>query len=91
MVFISSFFEMETYLNCIIALFSVIGFYKVLTYFYRNIRFFYTQYLRKPLDLKRRYGENTWCVVTGASDGIGLGFAVEFSKLGFNICLISRT
>ena len=30
-------------------------------------------------------------MITGASDGIGLGFAVEFAKLGFNICMISRT
>ncbi len=46
---------------------------------YRNIRFIYTQYFRKPKDLIKRYGADSWCLITGASDGIGLGFAVEFA------------
>ena len=37
-----------------------------------------------------RYGEDTWVIVTGGSDGIGLGFCEEFAKLGFNICMIAR-
>lgn len=37
-----------------------------------------------------RYGANTWAVVTGGSDGIGLGFCEEFAALGFNICMIAR-
>jgi len=32
-----------------------------------------------------------WAVVTGASDGIGKGYALELAKRGFNIMLISRT
>lgn len=38
----------------------------------------------------QRYGNNTWVVVTGGSDGIGLGFCEEFAALGFNICIIAR-
>lgn len=38
-----------------------------------------------------RYGKNSWAVVTGATDGIGKGFAIELAKRGFNIVLISRT
>ena len=37
-----------------------------------------------------RYGPNTWAIVTGGSDGIGLGFCEELAKLGFNICMIAR-
>lgn len=37
-----------------------------------------------------RYGENTWAIVTGGSDGIGLGFCEELADLGFNICMIAR-
>jgi 17beta-estradiol 17-dehydrogenase / very-long-chain 3-oxoacyl-CoA reductase len=37
-----------------------------------------------------RYGSKTWAVVTGGSDGIGLGFCEELAKLGFNICMIAR-
>ena len=44
-------------------------------------------------DLKRRYceeNEESWAVVTGATDGIGLGFCKVLAKMGFNIVLISR-
>ena len=44
-----------------------------------------------PYDLKQRYGEKTWAVVTGASDGIGLAYCQEFARQGFNIVLIART
>ena len=38
-----------------------------------------------------RYGEDSWAVVTGATDGIGKAAAFHLAKLGFNIVLISRT
>ena len=44
-------------------------------------------------DLVKRYSSNggdTWAVVTGATDGIGLGFCEELVSRGFNVCLISR-
>lgn len=51
------------------------------------------KWLRPMPDLKRRYcGEenSSWTVVTGATDGIGLGFCKVLTKMGFNIVLISR-
>lgn len=44
-------------------------------------------------DLKKRYchtDKQSWAVVTGATDGIGLGFCKVLTKMGFNIVLISR-
>ncbi|CAI4058933.1 hypothetical protein N7582_001244 [Saccharomyces uvarum] len=40
-----------------------------------------------------KYGAKTgkYCVVTGASDGIGKEFAKQMAKRGFNLVLISRT
>jgi len=35
--------------------------------------------------------ENSWAVITGATDGIGLAYAHEFSKKGYNLLLISRS
>jgi len=37
----------------------------------------------------KKYGE--WVVVTGATDGIGLGYARQFAKRKFNLVLISRS
>ena len=34
---------------------------------------------------------HTWAVVTGGTDGVGLCFAKDLAKQGFNILLISRT
>eukprot|EP00911_Craspedida_sp_UC1_P002466 UC1_evm1s1835 len=45
-------------------------------------------YLRPSKNLKK-YG--TWAVVTGATDGIGKGYAKELARKGLNLLLISRT
>ena len=36
------------------------------------------------------FKDNSYVVVTGATDGIGFGFCQAFAKIGFNIILISR-
>lgn len=41
-------------------------------------------------NFRERYGPKTWAVVTGGSDGIGLGFCEELAALGFNICMVAR-
>lgn len=40
---------------------------------------------------KAQYGQGSWAVVTGATDGIGREFALQLGKKGFNIFLASRT
>lgn len=35
--------------------------------------------------------ENSWAVVTGGSDGIGLAMCKKLAKEGFNICIVSRS
>jgi 17beta-estradiol 17-dehydrogenase / very-long-chain 3-oxoacyl-CoA reductase len=44
-------------------------------------------------DLLKRYCKSegvTWAVVTGATDGIGLGFCEVLVQMGFNVVLVSR-
>jgi len=38
-----------------------------------------------------RYGEDSWAVVTGSTDGIGKECAKYLAHQGFNIVLVSRT
>jgi len=39
--------------------------------------------------LHDKYG-NGWVIVTGGTSGIGLSFAHQLSKVGYNICIISK-
>lgn len=45
--------------------------------------------IKPKLNLKVDYGE--WAVVTGATNGIGKGYARELAARGLNIVLISRS
>jgi len=39
-----------------------------------------------------RYGgKDSWVVVTGGSDGIGLEICHQMAVIGFNICIVGRT
>lgn len=58
---------------------------------YRPMMGVYRHFIRTPFDLASRYGQHTWVVITGGSDGIGKGYAKEFAKRGFNLYLIART
>jgi short-subunit dehydrogenase len=40
--------------------------------------------------LTERYGRNSWAVVTGGSDGIGLAMCKELAKREFNIVIVAR-
>jgi 17beta-estradiol 17-dehydrogenase / very-long-chain 3-oxoacyl-CoA reductase len=59
---------------------------------YRLANFTYYHFL-KPYNLQK-YKEGVigspWALVTGASDGIGLGFAEELASQGFNVILHGR-
>jgi 17beta-estradiol 17-dehydrogenase / very-long-chain 3-oxoacyl-CoA reductase len=51
----------------------------------------YRQFLRRRCNFQKRYGRNSWALITGSSDGIGKGIAIALAKQGFNIILSART
>ncbi|KAM9312170.1 17-beta-hydroxysteroid dehydrogenase type 3-like [Gastrophryne carolinensis] len=64
--------------------------YLIIKQLYKLLRVFCVHILSRVwrTDL-RKYGE--WAVITGATDGIGKGYARELARRGFHIVLLSRT
>ena len=60
---------------------------KILTLLYS----IYRVTLRPRKNFQKRYGRNTWALITGSSDGIGKGVAVALARQGFNLVLSART
>ncbi|XP_044446537.1 very-long-chain 3-oxoacyl-CoA reductase-like protein At1g24470 [Triticum aestivum] len=52
------------------------------------VMWLYRSFVRPGRDLGRRYG--AWAVVTGATDGIGRGMALELARQGLHLVLIGR-
>lgn len=54
-------------------------------------RWVYDMFIIKEKDLLSRYGEGSWALVTGSTDGIGLQFAHSLAKRGFNLVIVGRS
>jgi len=55
-------------------------------------KFVYDQFINTKVDLaKYGAGKGSWALITGASDGIGKGYAEELARAGFNLIIVSRT
>jgi 17beta-estradiol 17-dehydrogenase / very-long-chain 3-oxoacyl-CoA reductase len=69
--------------------FSFIIFY-CLYIIFKIIIILYKKFIRKPLNLTERYGEGSYALITGATEGIGKEFCIQLAKLKFNLILVSR-
>ena len=67
-----------------------VGFIFLLRWFYFLIKTIQRIYFGTQVT-QERYGKGSWAVVTGSTDGIGKGLALELAARGFNLVLISRT
>ncbi|KAG8930792.1 hypothetical protein FRC03_009791 [Tulasnella sp. 419] len=56
------------------------------------LKFLFQTFITPGQSLKK-FGakQGAWAVITGATDGIGLEFADQLAKAGFNVLLVSRT
>ncbi|KAK8809919.1 hypothetical protein WA158_000862 [Blastocystis sp. Blastoise] len=78
----------QYFCGCAINIFKVVGCIltiKFIIYIIQSILF----HVLPGKDLKRAYGD--WAVVTGSTDGIGLGYAKRLAKRGLNIVLVGRS
>lgn len=78
---------MDFLLKYLLTIFYLFLFYQM----FKLVFFIYKNFIRKRMNLIKRYGKDSWALVTGASDGIGKGICQELSREGFNIILVSRT
>lgn len=66
-----------------------LGCYVLILWIYRFLNIVWRHFFGVHASTER-YGENSWAVVTGSTDGIGKASAMHLARLGFNIVLISR-
>lgn len=79
--------------NVLVGIAYLLGAIKLISFILEVFGIIYRHFIRKPYNLLLRYGTdvNTWALVTGASDGIGAEYCRQLAKMGFNVCLVSRT
>ncbi len=76
----------------VLGVLAVFGAVSVLKWTYQALTFFNRHVLRSTYNMFERYGgKNSWVVVTGGSDGIGLEICEQMAAQGFNICIVGRT
>jgi FlaA1/EpsC-like NDP-sugar epimerase len=63
----------------------------ILRYTRLTLSFLYRHTIRPTPNFYKTYANtDSWAVVTGGSDGIGLQYCKDLAKQGFNICIIAR-
>lgn len=78
--------------NCLLWTAFGFGVIKLTTLVLRFLSLVFDVFLLPATDYsKYGAGKGSYCVITGASDGIGKEFARQMASKGFNILLVSRT
>ena len=68
-----------------------LGIYIVVPWIYESLKMFYLHFAQSKKDLKKRYGQGSYCLIAGSTSGIGKELAQEFAKMGFNLILIGKS
>jgi len=67
-----------------------IGFYYFCLWCFRYGKMYYRNYFGTRCTTER-YGKDSWAIVTGGTDGLGLAAVGQLAELGFNIINISNS
>ena len=72
-----------------------LGFTSITTTSYDIMNGYYKYYIREPLDLLSKYGNNNsnndnYALITGGSTGLGKELALNLASKGFNLIIIAR-
>jgi short-subunit dehydrogenase len=66
----------------------IIVIYQALLLLLSTNRFVHRHFICKGVNLPKRYGQDSYVLITGASSGQGKYFAKEFARNGFNLILV---
>src|SRR5258708_7416319 len=77
--------------NKYILMFELIGRIVALIALFKFVKWAYSTFFRTfNYNIYKAKDMDTYVLITGASDGIGLGFAKAFAARGFNLLLVGR-
>ena len=79
---------MNKFIVIVLYLILLIVSLQILIYFLLSLLSIQKYFFLKENNILKRYGKDTWVIITGGSSGQGKQFCLEFAKRGFNIFII---
>ncbi|CAG9318664.1 unnamed protein product [Blepharisma stoltei] len=73
--------------NAILGSLCLVGIYKSIA-FLKGLAQIYYESWQSCIDFKKRYGSDSWVLVTGGANGIGKSWVESFARRGFNIIIL---
>lgn len=74
--------------DCMWSAIFYIGLVRLLLFYSSVAHFINKFFIRKRLNLIKRYGDGSYALVTGGANGIGLEYAIQLAEAGFNIIIL---
>jgi 17beta-estradiol 17-dehydrogenase / very-long-chain 3-oxoacyl-CoA reductase len=69
----------------------IVGFTYLIKAAYFLLCIIYCHFVQQNVaDSLQKYGQGSWALITGASDGIGKQMAIDIAKSGINVILVAR-
>ena len=79
------------FLYFLLLMFDILGRIIVVIFLFKLLKWFYSTFIRRVnFDIYKSKGRETFVLITGGANGIGLAWARAFAKRGFNLLILDK-